>query len=201
MELIVLLMFQITCKKTNKYFYGTHMNFIINYSEPQENIGLVPYFKSKNLLVSYQYADIFTLLNLDPHIESKKFLSKYENNEVFFPYYKLMDLLSKEKIRTVFCLRETELGLKITKGSKKIVAMAVNNIRLAPILTIGSNLYGEEVKSDIQLFDLLKSLDPTIETVRCDLMDPSHPSIHILENINYVKVWRSLRDSNPRPTV
>lgn len=165
------------------------MNMIINYPEPQKNIGLIPYFKSKNLFVSYQYSDIFSLLNKNPVIESDVFLNKYKNDGIFIRYYKLIDLLSKEKIRTVFCLRETEKGLKITKGSKKIIAMAVNNIRMAPILIVSSKIYGEEIKSDNQLFDILKNLDTSIETVRCDIIEPSQPCIHVLENINHVKNW------------
>lgn len=168
------------------------MNFIVEYPEKQEYDGIIPYFDKLGLQVSYVYTDIFNLVGNDPKHVAYDFLSKFTDKTNFYPYYKLIDLLSKEKIRTVFCLKETSKGLIITKGAKKLVAMAVNNLYQAPVLIIGKQLYGEKLNNDTELYNLLKNLDPSIETIKCEIVNPPDPMIHILENVNHVKVWRSL---------
>jgi len=168
------------------------MNFIIEYPKEQAYDGIIPYFDKLGLQVSYVYTDIFNLIGKDPKQVAHNFLTKFTDKTNFYPYYKLIDLLSKEKVRTVFCLKETRDGLIITKGAKKLVAMAVNNLYQAHVLIVGKKLYGEKLSDDIEIYKLLKSLDPSIGTIKCDIVNLPDPMIHILENIDHVKVWRSL---------
>ena len=174
--------------------------FKINYPIQNEvDIGIIPFFDKCNLIVSHTYADIFSLIGRDPKQEATNFTSKFENNDVFYPYYMLIDMLKHEPIRTVFCLRETHNGFKITKGAKKLVAMSANNLTMADIIIVGTKNYGTKINNDDELYDIVKRLDPTVETVKCELIEPLAPCIHVLENINNVKVWRSRQDSNLRP--
>lgn len=186
-------------KNSNKYAISQYnkMNFVINYPDEKVYKGVVPFFYQHGFILSYCCTDIFTLLEKDPKIVASEFLSNFSNNSVYYSYYKLIDMLKKEPIRTVFCLKDTGKDFLITKGAKKIVAMAVNNIRIAHILFVSHKSYGKTIKNDEELFYVLKNLDPTVKTIRCDLINPPDPAIHILENIDNAIVWRSLRDSNP----
>ena len=166
--------------------------FEITYSDENSYKGIIDFFRSKNLVVSYFYGDIFNFLKSSYEAELEKFYQNDITNPIFKPFFMLTDMLANNPIKTVFCIKENKKGFRITKGNKKIVAMAANKLNMCYIIVVSHQNYGTLIETDDQLFDILYQLDPTIKTVRCDIADPTDPNLHVLENINTAKKWRSL---------
>lgn len=164
--------------------------FKITYPSPTSCLGIVDYFKNNGLSISYVEDDIFKMLSVDIASYANGFL-KQVPRESNHPVYALIDSLKKETIKTVFCVIDApNIGLHITKGHKKIIASSVLSIRKMPILIVSHNIQGMHVTSDDLLFELLCSLDPEIEKIKCEItIAYDLPVIHVLENMKTAGNW------------
>lgn len=160
--------------------------------------GIVNYFLSKNKKIYYKMINPFQCLNLDTQTLKKDFILNFENyitsNNTRLAYavkYLSEQLLEKSVTAPIGLLFKDNRYI-LTKGYKKIYALALANIAIHPAIIVADNNIEDavEIKNDDELYSILQQIDNNAFKfyVRIDFID-NCPMFHFLEEYHRPYVW------------
>lgn len=130
---------------------------------------------------------------LKNYIESVK-----QNAAYVYPIKLLIDTLIYQPVRTVFGFYDGSAGVfNLSKGSKKLIAFDVLGITNAHILIVSKDDLPNQIKSDEELYWLLRKIDPHAH--RFDIIidnEDSYPIIHYAESVSTIGKWSIMTDTH-----
>ena len=175
-----------------------------------DTISVIEYLANNNCNLYYAYDEIFKYLedrrdlfgrSFD-YIENKvgtykvPFLKDYIENAnknfgYVYPIKLLVDTFMYQPINTVFCLYDgTRNIFDMSKGTKKLIAFDVLGLTNAHILIVSSLKLPNQIKSDEELYWLLRKIDPAAH--RFDIIIEGfdeYPRIHYAESVSTIGKW------------
>lgn len=170
--------------------------FILD-SKNLKNNFIIDAIKKQNLSLYYQYDDLFKYTQYDATTYKNKFLEFYLDETkvdvgLTFPYKLLIDTFLYYPPYSVFCFNEPVKGkFALTKGSKKVIAYAMNNIKHAHILFVSESEFQTEIKTDEELYWLLRKISPMHHNFCITLIgDDRSIHIHTAEDITTEGKWK-----------
>ena len=144
--------------------------------------NLTDYIRYKGYRLSFVETNIYTLLKYDSNGLYQNFLRE-GNSEHHARIKFLADCFLTTPIKTVFSLYENDVQFFLSKGYKKVLACAVDQIHHHPILIVSKNIYGNEISCDEELYKVLKRLDNHAATFQIEFNTINNiPNIHFCEN-------------------
>lgn len=133
------------------------------------SLGIIQYFHSNNRKVYYKKDNPFTLLNIDSQQVAYEFESNYSLDIKSSDYQRyrtayatryLADELKTKPVTAPICFTHNNGKYYVTKGNKKLVAMAIAKKFIHPIIVVSDTVLDDiEINTDEELFVLLKNID------------------------------------------
>lgn len=163
--------------------------------------GIVNYFLSKNQKIYYKIINPFHCLDLDVQAMKRDFIFNFENdilsndlNQLRYAYAVkyLSEQLLEKSVTAPLVLLFKDNSYILTKGNKKIYALALANIFLHPAIIVSETKVEDstEIKNDDALYSILQHIDNNAFKfyVRIDFFD-NCPAFHFLEDYSKPYVW------------
>lgn len=135
------------------------------------SLGIIPYFHKQNLNVYFIEDNPFFLLNLNYQKIAAGYLLHYPKDIKSTNYLEyraayaikyLAEELKSKPVNSPICLIHKDGKYFVSKGNKKIVALALVEKFIHPIIIVSNDkLDCLEIKNDIELYTILKTIDPS----------------------------------------
>lgn len=118
-----------------------------------------------------------------------------ENPASVFPIKLLVDTLLYHPTRTVFCFYDGVEGLfNISKGTKKLIAFDILGLMNAHVLIVSKNKLPNQIKSDEELYWLLRKIDPLAHRFDIIIDSNTFPKIHYAESVSTIGKWSMMNE-------
>ena len=153
---------------------------------------LFDYLNKKGVKLSYVYENVFDFFQLNVGNIVSKFHQDYYGpfERINFKIKYLSDCLLHQKTKTCFTAKEVDGKLILAKGLKKQIACAITQNFYGHALITSKNAYGRTLLNENELFDLLKSIDPSAETFTIHLQESNGIiEIDYIENSKTIGNW------------